>query len=230
MIDVVFLINTYNRQESCQRLVDSLQGQGRIIVLNDGCDYVINGCEQNFLTQHNGKMYYWLTVKKLFSLRGSHQYYIMLPDDFLPVENMVERAVGVWLSIGDLRKATLNLYTDRLGQSCWTAFKAIDFGDYYQTQWVDMCFLCRESFFGLINLQPVSPSLIIKPNASSGVGAMISRQINRRKWCMYQVKEGLVIPQKEHHISQMRNDENNRQLSALSTNRRKRIVFNTRKR
>jgi hypothetical protein len=199
-MDVAFLITTHNRQESCQRLVDSLQEQGEIIVLNDGCEYNISGATQTIRKEHFGKRGYWCTVNQLFEMRGKHEYYFMLPDDFLPVDNIVERAKDIW---GKLHKPiSLNLYADRIGLRCWTNFPPVDIGIAWQTQWVDMCFMCKESFFARLGkIPPIKLNWTSKPNMSSGAGAYISRKLHKHKCNLYMVKESLVIPQPEHYLN-----------------------------
>jgi hypothetical protein len=226
-MDIVFLITTYNRQESCQRLVDALQGQGDILVVNDGCDYVINGCRQHFLSQHNGKTYYWMTVYTLFALRGQYKYYFMLPDDFMPQPDLVETALRLWAEINDPQKICLNLFADRIGVSCWTNFIQKDMGDVWLSQWVDMCFLCEERFFGMVNMREVRSSFAGSKALSSGVGAMISRHLYRKGLNLYQVKESLVIPQPEHSISQMHNPSHDvsYDVNKRARNRRQKIVI-----
>ena len=208
-MDVAFLITTYNRQESCQRLVDALQGYGDIYVLNDGCDYDIKGAKQSKLREHLGRSGYWRTVNCLFRGRGNHKYYFMLPDDFLPADGMVEKAITLWNSIKDPQKICLNLYADRIGIPCWTGFKQVDKGNVYLRQWVDMCFLCEDKFFTeLGELTDTRGNWQTK--GSSGVGAMISKRLKRKEFNLYQVKESLVEVQEEHHKSQMynQNDKN----------------------
>jgi len=229
-MDIRFLINTYNRQESCQRLVDTLQGQGDIVVVNDGCDYIINGCEQHFLNQHNGKTYYWMTVNTLFAYRGVHKYYFMLPDDFLPTKNMVQDAINLWKIIDDKKKICLNLIADRIGCSCWTNFTPRDRGGYWHTQWVDMCFMCEDTFFNVVHIKDLGRGVISR-GMSSGVGATISRQLNRHGYNLYQVKEGLMTPQEEHYKSQMHDKSNivKYEHNKRARDRRQRIIFDTRK-
>jgi len=199
-MNIGFLITTYNRTESCQRLVDSLQGLGEIVVINDGCDYVITGCRQIFSMPHLGKGGYFLVVNKLWAARGEQKYYIMLPDDFMMTQEQVYEAIRIWESIRDPKKICLNLFADRLGVACWTRILPIDKGNVWQTGWVDMCFLCERTFFDII------PKIELSyPNGyrSSGTGAFISRKLVRRRLQMYQVKESLVVPQEEHCTSQM---------------------------
>ena len=201
-MDVAFLITTHNRQESCQRLVDSLQGQGEIIVLNDGCEYTIYGATQKIRKMHFGKRGYWCTVNQLFDLRGKHEYYFMLPDDFLPVDNMVERAIEIWDKLH--RPVCLNLYPDRVGKKCWTNFQPRDISIAWHTQWVDMCFMSKELFFTQVGKIPhINLDWTAKPKMSSGVGAYISRELHKQKCNLYMVKESLVVPQSEHYHSQM---------------------------
>lgn len=207
---VTFLIPTYNRQESCQRLVDALQGYGNVVVLNDGCDYKINGCIQYFQSKNLGKPGYWCTVNALFKYRIESEYYFMINDDFLPVENMVERAITTWGSINDPRKICLNLYVDRVGEECWTHFKPVDKGNVWLTQWVDGFFMCEERFFTTLGLLPqMNYDWRKLPRQSSGVGSYISRRLYRLEYNLYQVKESLVTPQPEHFNSKMLNNVSN---------------------
>jgi hypothetical protein len=230
-MDIEFLVTTYNRQRSCQALVDSLQGCGDVVVLNDGCDYLIHGCKQYFLSSHNGKRFYWETVKILFSLRGQHQYYIMLPDDFLFSRELAEEAIRMWNGIDDPQKICLNLYADRMGLNCWTSFQPVDMGEYYRTGWVDMCFLCEERFFNIIHISEIHSN---RNNRSSGVGAQISCFLFQRDYHFYQVKNSLIILQPEHNSSQMydpsqiitKHDKHKRRISARTTEKR---AFDTRR-
>ncbi len=201
---IVFLITTYNRQESCQRLVDGLQGLGDIIVVNDGSDYSIDGAVNINPNIHLGKAGYWKLVNLLFRSRTPASYYFMLPDDFLICDSQIAKAIEIWGSINDKNKVCLNLYTDRQEKSCWTGLRPIDKGNIWQTGWVDMCFLCEEKFFKTIGTIP----RLHKPRrgrirGSSGVGAYISKYLHKKKMNMYQVKESLVDVQEEHNDSQM---------------------------
>jgi hypothetical protein len=208
-MNITFLITTHERQESCQRLVNALQGQGKIIVLNDGSTYNINGCDQYFQEIHGGKGGYCLTVNKLFALRGKADYYIMLPDDFLPEDNMVERAIEIWNGIKDPTKICLNLYADRVGKPCWTNIIPVEYENVRRTQWVDMCFFCGAAFFGELGQIPTYGYTAMNRNLlGSGVGRQISIRLHKSKYSLYQVKESLVIPQPEHAISQMRKYDN----------------------
>ena len=206
---IQFLITTYNRQKSCQRLVDSLQGVGDIVVLNDGCDYEINGCMQVFQEVHNGRYRYFSTVNNLFSLRGNSPYYIMLPDDFLMDAKQVEEAQRVWRNIKDERKICLNLYADRLNKKCWTQFRPVLKGNVWLSQWIDMCFLCENRFFGELGRITADRFQGSLNKKSSGVGSYISMHLYKKGFNLYQVAESLVIPQVEHWLNTQMYDKNN---------------------
>ena len=203
-MDIAFLITTYNRQESCQKLVDALQGYGDIYVLSDGSDYDIKGAKQSKLREHLGRSGYWRTVNCLFKGRGNHKYYFMLPDDFLICGLQIVEAINIWEGIKDPKKICLNLYADRIGIPCWTGFEQVDKGDVYLRQWVDMCFMCEDKFFTELG-ELTETRGNWQRRGSSGVGAMISRRLKRRELNLYQVKESLVDVQEEHHKSQMHN-------------------------
>lgn len=205
MIDVAFLITTYGRQESCQRLVDSLQGLGDIVVMSDGAGYNIEGCRM-YEQPHRGREGYWHTVSHLWSKRETHRYYIMLPDDFKVVPSFLSESLRLWSEIRDAKKICLNLHADRIGIPCWTNFKPQDMGEVYLTQWVDMCFLAENRFFEV--LEPVfyqHRNYRVKRSwKSSGIGGFISRTLHRSGYHLYQVKKSLAEITEEHWNSQMK--------------------------
>jgi len=201
-MSIAFLITTCNRQESCQRLVNSIRSIGTVYVFNDGGQYGIFGAVNGSHPRRLGKRGYWKTVNHLFWMRSHHDYYIMLPDDFMMTPEQVEQAIKTWQGIDDPRKICLNLYADRKGLMCWTGFKPVDKEETWLTQWVDMCFICQDKFFTVLGNIP-EPTFRSK---SSGVGAFISRFFHKKKFTMYQVKESLVTPQPEHLKTQMHDD------------------------
>lgn len=207
-MDIGFLITTYNRQESCQRLVNSLQGIGDITVVHDGTNYEIIGATNINPKIHLGKQGYWRLVNLLFRNRGIHKYYLMTPDDFMICDSQIANAVDIWDSIKDPRKVCLNLFTDRIGKPCWTQLKPRDKGEVWQTGWVDMCFICEEHFFDeLGTIPPIRLNWKDKPYMSSGVGAYISKHLYSKGLHFYQVKDSLVTPQDAHGKSEMKNSK-----------------------
>jgi len=203
---ICFLITTYGRQESCQRLVDALHGLGDIIVLNDGCDYEIKGCTQIFQQAHNGRVRYWQTINNLFRLRVKSDYYVMLPDDFITNGDNIQKAIEIWEGIDDPRKICLNLYLDRIGKKCWTGFTPQKKNDLWLTQWVDMCFLCESRFFAEVGV--MSGGYFRHIGKGSGVGSYISRRLYAKKFNLYQVTESLATHTEIHYKSMMHDKEN----------------------
>jgi hypothetical protein len=205
MSGITFLITTYHRKESCQRLVNALQGLGNIVVVKDGQGYFIRGCDVYNTQEHLGKTGYWRTINRLFSLRIPAKYYIVLPDDFLISKDQIQQAIDTWNSIEDDKKICLNLYADRIGKPCWTRVVPTDCGNVYRTQWVDMCFLCEESFFTALGIiPPIVLDWVHKPLRSSGVGRYIGLYLHSHCYSLYQVKTSLVETQPEHGNSQMK--------------------------
>lgn len=202
-MDIEFLITTYGRKDSCQRLADSVKNMGNVVVALDGTDYDISGALNINPKQHLGKRGYWRLVNMLFRHRGQHQYYMMLPDDFIINETQVMEAIDVWESIEDRHKICLNLFADRIGVSCWTLVKPKDMGYVYKTGWVDMCFLCEDRFFRELGAIPALHISNHPIKGSSGVGAYISRKLNKNGFHFYQVKKSLALPTMEHTKSQM---------------------------
>ena len=204
MPNICFLITTYNRQRSCQELVDSLQGLGDIIVAHDGNDYEINGAVNLNPKIHFGKTGYWKLINMLYKNRTNCKYYFTLPDDFLISVTQIKEAINLWERIDDPRKICLNLYADREGKRCWTNIYPIDKGSVWQTGWVDMCFLCEDDFFQHLGIIPsLFPKGLKRIKGSSRVGAYISRLMVKKKFNMYQVKESLITLHDEHFTSQM---------------------------
>ena len=204
MNNICFLITTYARKDACQSLVNSIKDLGNVVVALDGTDYDICGALNINPKQHFGKNGYWKIVNMLFRHRTKSKYYFMIPDDFAICELQIVKAIEIWESIEDKKKICLNLYTDRVGKPCWTRVMPTDKGNVWQTGWVDMCFLCEERFFNELGVIPMlhSPRKQVK-RGSSGVGAYISRKLNKQGLHFYQVKESLVNITEEHYNSKM---------------------------
>jgi hypothetical protein len=213
-MDICFLITTYNRQESCQRLVDSLQGLGDIVVAHDGNNYTINGATNINPNIHLGKAGYWRLINMLYRNRPICKMYLMLPDDCAICNSQIANAIEIWESIRDPQKICLSLGEGRPNHMCWTGFRAVEKETAWLTQWVDMCFLCEEKFFTVLGVIP-DLHRENRTKGSSGVGAYISRKLMKNGFNMYQVKEPIVIMTEEHNKSQMHYD-----YSTLSHNTR----------
>lgn len=214
-IEVAFFVTTYNRPQACKKLIREIAPFGDIYLLNDGSDKeyklektLLQGHEIYFVTQlHKGKRHYWQTVNSLWILPNKvYDYYFMIPDDFLPVDDFLKKALSTWVKISDPRKICLNTYVDqaRLNKPCWTGIIPREIDDYRLTGWVDMCFMCEYNFFRSVGRIPeINLNWDKKPETSSGVGAHISKLLNRKGYTMYQTKKSLFTTQPEALTSQM---------------------------
>lgn len=211
-MQVAFLITTYNRSEACRKLIEKLSGQGDIFLINDGSknyfwvnDYkvVYYKNKQNF-----GKAGYYQTVSTLWQMAGyDYDYYFMLPDDMLPVDNFMEKALTTWQGIQDERKICMNILVEksRIDKPNWTGITPIEFDNYRKVGWVDMAFMSERGFFEVFGCSIPNPGIdyVQNPETSSGVGSYISRELVKQDYTMYQTKTSLLVPQPEAYESQM---------------------------
>jgi len=207
-----FLITTYNRSEACRQLVEKLNGD--IYILSDGSDYDwIDDYNVYFKVQkHKGKRLYTETVNDLFKMPvKEYDYYFIIQDDLLPVPGFERKAKEVWRDIPE--KICLMTYVDqgRLNKPCWTKFEPIEFKNYRQTQWVDMCaFMCQKEFFTALGEIPHSKlNWDIRPDLSSGVGSLISSHLHEKGYKIFQTLKSLFISQDvESQMNNWRDKDN----------------------
>lgn len=210
---IAYLITTYNRSEACQRLVDSIYGNGDIFIINDGSkgyrwvkDYDVCYYKNK---KNLGKQGFHKTVTNLWQMAGfDYEFYFSIQDDFLPVENFQMRAIKTWMQIPDHRKMCLNILVDksRLNKTIWTDFPAIEYPNFRRTGWVDMHFMADSSFFEFFGCRiPETREVWEDKTLSSGVGRYISRKLYKAGYTMYQTKTSLLVPQPEAFQSQMNN-------------------------
>jgi hypothetical protein len=156
------------------------------------------------------KKYYKLfnaTFKYIKNIKS--KYFIYLPDDVKLTDNFFSEIKRIYESITDLQKICLSILTDdRVTRRNWTNFKTNDFGEYYQTQWNDLCFISERRFFDVLGYQiePIDEERWINnPNLSSGVGQQISIRLNERGYKMYHTKKSMVYH--GNHQSKMNETE-----------------------
>ena len=205
--NIAFLITTYNRPYSIQRLFDSVKDLGDVYIVNDGGVNISLPCKIQ-KKKHGGKPGYYGTVSLLWQMvRGlEYDYYIMIPDDFIPVDGFIDKAIKIWNEIPGKNKITLNFYTDvlRYKKNCWTMVEIAEYENYLYTGWVDMCFLATYDFFKMVNYTCRKPNRdFSNKQLGSGVGSYLSHYFIGQGRGMYQVKKSLFIPQEEAYISQM---------------------------
>lgn len=226
--DFCVVITTYNRTEMLKKLLSQIDSQKKnyniyVAIFDDGGDQTIELKKeyQNKISLYpnNGKRKYYKTINTTFKFLKNinSQYYIYLPDDVELVDDFFDKCKNIYESITFNDKICLSILTDgRVNRTNWTNFKSIDYGNFYKTQWNDLCFICEKTFFVKLNYEilPISPKRWDKnPNLSSGVGQQISMRLFDLKLGLYHTKNSLVIH--GDHESKMNYDE--RKITSLKT-------------
>lgn len=227
--DFCIVITTYNRTEMLQNLltqIENLKKHYKIFVLifddagNQKIETNKHYQKKISLYPNNGKRKYYNIINSTFSaLKNiSSEYYIYLPDDVSLVDNFFDETKRIYESINFSDKICLSILTDgRVNRTNWTNFKSIDYGEYYKTQWNDLCFISKRNFFEKLNFNilPISPNRWrTNNNLSSGVGQQISLRLSNLGLGMYHTKKTLVVH--GDHESKMNYHE--RKVTSLKTN------------
>jgi len=200
-MNILINITSYNRKEMLLNLIGQLKGFD-IKVWDDHSDFRIeyllkwdNKTTFYQFQKNHGKKLAWKKFNFIFeNIPKGYDYYIFLPDDIEVVEDFIFKAVDLWESIQDENKISLS-FSDfkRTKQPNWTQFNSVDFGNYIQTQWLDMMFICEPRFFELVKLTEVCQSRWkINSLLGSGVGSKISNHFHKLGMGMYNTKENLT--------------------------------------
>lgn len=204
--DISIVITSYNRFKMLKSLLNDLnRNKGYkilITVFDDGSseNYDLREDDVKYIKYLNnhGKKMYWKLINETIKYQKNipSKYYIYLPDDVRVSENFISESIRIYEKIKDNDKICLNLLMDesRKGKKNWTNFEPIEYDEYYNTQWNDLCFICESKFFASL------PSIdTINPNRwgnnellSSGVGEQISKRLHAMNKKMYHVKNTLV--------------------------------------
>lgn len=218
--DFCVIINTYNRPEMLEKLVDDINKNQKnyniIIAIFDDCSTKKHSIKQKNIKKFNmfpnmGKKKYFVTYNASFSFVKSinSKYYIYLPDDIGLIDNFFDEAKRIYESITSTKKICLSILTDdRINRSHWGYSDPKDFGEFLQTQWNDLCFICEKKFFEVLNykIEEISETRWIKnPDLSSGVGHQITERLNKLGKFLYHTKKSLVFH--GNHESKMNNTE-----------------------
>jgi hypothetical protein len=205
--DFCVIISTYNRPQMLKELLDNIEREKKnyrvlVTVFDD------NSSDKTDLSKHNvvkitmypnmGKKKYYILINATFKYikNVNSKYFIYLPDDVKLVDNFFDETKRIYNSIDNSKKICLNILTDgRVSRTNWTNFKSIDHGEYYHTQWNDLCFISEKKFFDVLNynLEKIPESRWDgNPNLSSGVGQQISIRLNIKGYNMYHTKKSMV--------------------------------------
>ena len=221
MNNIFILITTYNRPYQLLNLLKQINEQRgkyniELLVVNDCSDVnytkPVNFLQENFKgsvfysTDRNyGKKHYYSLVGSAyeFALESKWDYFIQLPDDVSLIDNFFDISIRLFNIIPREKRAAINLITDiaRFGRPCFNKIepetKEFEGYTFYETGWMDMCFMCNDKLFGLLNhkIEPVHTGWSGNPKLSSGVGKQISNRITEQGYRFYQYSTSLVIHQ-----------------------------------
>jgi hypothetical protein len=205
--DFCVVITTYNRPQMLTDLLNNIERETKdykilTVVFDDNGDNSINYKQFNVkkvgMVPNMGKRKYYRVINSTFSYikNINSKYFIYLPDDVKLIDNFFDETKRIYELITDPKKICLNILTDdRVNRTNWTSFRVLDFGEYYQTQWNDLCFISERDFFQKLNykLETIDESRWENnPTLSSGVGQQISLGLNKSGYKMYHTKKSMV--------------------------------------
>jgi glycosyltransferase involved in cell wall biosynthesis len=208
LYDFCVIITTYNRPDMLYKLLENISEQKKdykilVTVFDDGSTVKYDVSKYNVkkigMAPNMGKQKYYIVFNSTFSYikNINSKYYVYLPDDIQLVNNFFDETKRIYESITDHNKICLSLLTDgRVHRTNWVNFKTVDRGEYYQTQWNDLCFICEKKFFEVLNyrLDEIPKSRWKNnPNLSSGVGQQITLRLFNLGYGMYHTKTSMVI-------------------------------------
>jgi hypothetical protein len=227
MSKVLIWINTYKRDEMLDRLlkqIDENSGSHEVsnLIIGDGYRPNINTqiyknrTEICTYSENCGKKNYWKLINYGIGLIRDRikniEYVIKIDDDMEVAKDFLDRAIFIWDSIppetNKIAMDILSLKKQRgrtlTGEKCTpTTFN----GDsiVYNTNWIDMNFICNELFFGALNYS-VPPTKANKN--SSCVGIKITRILNNRGYTFWQSDKSLL--KHGNHTSVMHGEYRNK--------------------
>ena len=207
----------------CGNLLRMLPSNIRVNVINDGSDENFDENYGNVIAElgrfddysywdmeHCGRERFWLLWNHAMKATSGY-HHIFIPDDVMVRPSFVKSAIELYESLVDHneRTGTLNLLADQLrkGKSQWTHNQvrpvSVDGIDYFDTGWVDGCFICSTDVIEALErkINPISEDRFQSETVSSGVGEQISKRLHALAWKMYQVQNTLV--HHGHHESMM---------------------------
>jgi len=158
--DFCVIISTFNRPQMLTELLDNIEREKKnykvlIVVFDDNSSQKADLRNYNIkkivMSPNMGKQKYYVLINATFSYikNINSKYFIYLPDDIKLVNNFFDETKRIYESINHPRKICLSILTDgRVNRTNWTNFKSVDHGEYYQTQWNDLCFIAEKKFYG----------------------------------------------------------------------------------
>lgn len=206
--DFCVVITTHNRQYMLKNLLDDIFKNKNykiyVVIFDDASNDVYNleGYDVKYIkyVKNNGLKKLWKIIDDTFKFckKINANYYVYLQDDLRLKENFFEESVRIFEKITDDSKISLGtlMIDSQRNQPKWTGVHPIEFDEYYRTQWCELVFICKYSFFEALEFKmvPIDPSRWNKnPNLSSGVGEQISKRLHNLNLNMYHVINNLTI-------------------------------------
>jgi len=206
--DFCVVITTHNRQEMLKMLLDDIFKNKNykiyVVVFDDASNdiYDLGDYDVKYIKyiKNNGLKKLWKVIDDTFKFCGkiNADYYVYLQDDLRLKENFFEESVRIFENIPDDTKISLGtlMIDSQRNQPKWTGVYPIEYDEYYKTQWCELVFICKYSFFKSLEFKmlPINPSRWDKnPNLSSGVGEQISKRLYNLDLNMYHVINNLTI-------------------------------------
>lgn len=206
--DFCIIITTYNRPEFLKKLLDDINLNKKdykvlIAIFNDGSnvEYDLRGYDVKKIDiyPNMGKKRYFNVINKTFDFVKTveSKYFIYLPDDVRLVNNFFNETKRIYDSIDSRKKICLSILSDdRVHRENWGYPKGIDLGEFYKTQWNDLCFISEKKFFEELDykINDIPSTRWVKnPNLSSGVGHQITDRLNKKRFFLYHTKKSMVF-------------------------------------
>lgn len=202
--DFCIMITTYNRKKCVEKLTRNLKKMGncKIVVIDDASTQDIdtsNIDDYTKLNTNNGKKGWWKTVNLLWGKAALYncKYYIMLPDDALPNEDMFNEAIRLWESIKDPSKIAMHLANNNREKN-WTNYSRTNYNsEIFKTQTTEFSFICKKEFIRYI-IPPINPYRWRKNKLlGSGVGDSLNKYWVSKKKNIYGVKKSMISKNKD---------------------------------
>ncbi len=217
-------VSTCQRPDQLRQLIDDLSREARWVDLHvcvfedpDGrSDYALPqrmvrraGWEWHTFDRRLGRMNYWRVVDAELrrARRSTADWYLFLPDDVRLVRHAIPKAITTWYRLEDPTTLTLWRLQSLEGLANWTNKQPIAGADADETFHVDGLYLCRRDALAQLGFALERPTIV--PPTGSGVGRMLSRNLDDLGARMYRVHESLAVSNDEG-VSVMNRSERRR--------------------
>lgn len=200
-------ITTCQRPDELRQLLDDLNREKKWVDLHvcvfhdpdDESDYALPkrmvrraGWEWVTFDRTLGREGYWRAVDAELrrAKRSTADWYLFLPDDIRLVRHAIPKAIATWYRLEDPTTLTLWRLRSLEGLANWTDKQPVVGSDADETFHVDGLYLCRRDAIAQLGFRLDRPKMT---PTGSGVGACLSRTLDRHGARMYRVHESLAL-------------------------------------